>query len=360
MAGAKSLMKSLQLLCRAALAMLVPVACFGADPVADPLERPAMSSRHANAAFLLDIVRAGKRLVAVGERGTVLLSDDDGRSWRQARQVPVGVSLTRVAFPSAKSGWVVGHAGVVLASDDGGETWSRRLDGYTAAAAALKAAQDALARRESAANRQALWEAERLVADGPDKPFLDLHFTTPQRGFVVGAYGIIFRTEDGGKSWQAWMSHLENPKGYHLNAIAAVEGVLYIAGEHGLVLRSTDGGEHFSTLKLPYEGSFFIAAPYGRKIVVGGLRGNAFVSEDQGKSWKPLDVAMPVSLAHVAPLSGGGLLVINQAGQALRGSGEGVRPLRMPPLPPLTAAVEAADGAIVAATYRGPRRLPPP
>jgi hypothetical protein len=69
---------------------------------------------------------------------------------------------------------------------------------------------------------------------------------------------------------------------------------------------------------------------------------------------------VPVTLAHVAPLSGGGLLFTNQAGQALRGSGEGVRPLRLPPLPPLTAAIEAADGAIVAATYRGPRRLPPP
>lgn len=339
--------------------MLVPAACCGAAPVADPLDRPAMISRRADAAFLLDIARAGKRLVAVGERGTVLLSDDDGRSWRQARQVPVAVSLTRVTFLSADSGWAVGHAGVVLASDDGGETWSRRLDGRNAATAALKSAQEALARAPNPANRHALQEAERLVADGPDKPFLDLHFTTPRRGYVVGAYGIIFRTEDGGRTWQPWMSHLDNPKGYHLNAIAAVEEVLYIAGEHGLVLRSTDGGEHFSTLALPYEGSFFTVAPDGRKVVVGGLRGNAFVSEDQGKSWKRLDVAVPVSLAHVAPLSGRGLLFINQAGQALQSGADGARPLRLPPLPPLTAAVEAADGAIVAATYRGPRRLPP-
>jgi photosystem II stability/assembly factor-like uncharacterized protein len=353
-------MKPLQLLCRAAAAMLVPAACFGAAPVADPLERPALISRRADAAFLLDIARAGKRLVAVGERGTVLLSDDDGRSWRQARRVPVAVTLTRVTFPSPDSGWAVGHAGVVLASDDAGATWSRRLDGRHAAAAALAAAQAALAREPNAANRHALKEAERLVADGPDKPFLDLHFTTPQRGFVVGAYGIIFRTEDGGRTWRPWMSRLDNPNGYHLNAIAAVGEVLYIAGEHGLLLRSTDGGEHFVSLKLPYEGSFFTVAPNDGKVVVGGLRGNAFVSADRGKSWKRLGVAVPVTLAHVAPLSGGGLLFTNQAGQALRDSGEGVRPLRLPPLPPLTAAVEAADGAIVAATYRGPRRLPPP
>lgn len=350
-------MKFAQLIGRAALAMLAPAAFSGATPVADPLDRPALLSRRANAVLLLDIARAGRRLVAVGERGTVLLSDDDGRSWRQARQVPVAVSLTRVAFPLAMSGWAVGHAGVVLASDDGGETWRRRLDGRGAAAIAFEAARDALERRDSVANRRALREAARLVADGPDKPFLDLRFTTARRGFVVGAHGIMFRTEDGGATWQPWMARLHNPKGYHLNAIAAVEGVLYIVGEHGLVLRSMDGGEHFSPLKLPYEGSFFTVAADGRKVVLGGLRGNAFASEDQGRAWKRIDVAVPASLAHVAPLSGGGLLFVNQAGQALRGGADGLRLLRMPPLPPLTAAIEAADGAIVAATYRGARRL---
>ncbi len=54
-----------------------------------------------------------------GERGIVLLSDDAGVSWRQAK-VPVSVSLTAVQFVDAEQGWAVGHLGVVLHTQDGG------------------------------------------------------------------------------------------------------------------------------------------------------------------------------------------------------------------------------------------------
>ena len=35
--------------------------------------------------LLLDVTLAGERLIAVGERGHVLVSDDRGESWRQVR-----------------------------------------------------------------------------------------------------------------------------------------------------------------------------------------------------------------------------------------------------------------------------------
>jgi hypothetical protein len=37
-------------------------------------------------------------------------------------------------------------------------------------------------------------EAEGLVQDGPDKPFLGLHFADAKRGWVVGAYGLALAT----------------------------------------------------------------------------------------------------------------------------------------------------------------------
>ena len=89
---------------------------------------------------MLAITRAGARLVAVGERGSILLSDDSGVSWRQAK-VPVSVTLTAVQFPNAKAGWAVGHLGVVLHSADGGETWAKQLDGREAASLVLEAAK---------------------------------------------------------------------------------------------------------------------------------------------------------------------------------------------------------------------------
>jgi photosystem II stability/assembly factor-like uncharacterized protein len=49
------------------------------------LQQPAIPTAKAKRAVLLGLTRAGERLVAVGERGIVLLSDDAGVNWRQAQ-----------------------------------------------------------------------------------------------------------------------------------------------------------------------------------------------------------------------------------------------------------------------------------
>ncbi|MBW2369941.1 MAG: hypothetical protein JRH15_18880, partial [Deltaproteobacteria bacterium] len=63
---------------------LVHATAFAAS-VEDPLDRPAVMSRGAAHSVLLDVTTAGERLVAVGERGIVVLSDDAGHTWRQAK-----------------------------------------------------------------------------------------------------------------------------------------------------------------------------------------------------------------------------------------------------------------------------------
>jgi len=61
----------------------------------------------------------------------VILSDDDGATWHQAK-VPVSVTLTAVSFGTPAKGWAVGHSGIVLHTEDGGETWVKQLDGIQA------------------------------------------------------------------------------------------------------------------------------------------------------------------------------------------------------------------------------------
>src|SRR4026207_2359612 len=60
--------------------------------------------------ILLDIDKSGERLVAVGERGFVLYSDDDGKTWT-ARPTPVTRTLTGVAFKDPQTGVAGGHGG---------------------------------------------------------------------------------------------------------------------------------------------------------------------------------------------------------------------------------------------------------
>jgi len=99
--------------------------------VEDVLVTPSVKAVKAKQSLLLDIAKAGERLVAVGARGHVLYSDDNGGKWHQAK-VPVSVLLTSVVFPDVRNGWAVGHSGVVLHSADSGETWKKQFDGNAA------------------------------------------------------------------------------------------------------------------------------------------------------------------------------------------------------------------------------------
>jgi photosystem II stability/assembly factor-like uncharacterized protein len=315
-------------------------------PVADALSRPAVLTRQASQSVLLGAAHAGARLVAVGERGIVVLSDDNGATWRQAR-VPVSVTLTAVRFVDAKQGFVVGHGGVVLASADGGETWVKKFDGIQAAALVLKAAK-------ASGDPKALREAERLVADGADKPLLDLHFFDARRGIVVGAYNLMFVTENGGETWQPWMDRLDNPKALHLYALRARGNTLLIAGEQGLVLRSDDAGRSFRRLATPYKGSFFTAElPSGDEIVLAGLRGNVWRSADGGANWTRVAVQAPVSFVASAQRAERELLLANQAGMLFSERDGLLVPLPGKPLPLLNAVLPLEGGGLLTLSLVG-------
>lgn len=317
-----------------------------AAPVADALERPALMVRDAAHSALMAAAQCGNRLVAVGERGIVVTSDDAGAQWRQSR-TPVSVTLTAVRCPTAQSVFAIGHGGTVLSSSDGGATWSRRLDGRRAARLAL---EDARASGDPTAQQ----EAQRLVEDGPDKPFLDLHFFDERRGVVVGAYGLAFATQDGGQTWRPWMRRLPNPKGGHLYSLRVRGDQLLIAGEQGLVLQSVDGGQEFHRLEVPYQGSFFTAElPSDQEIVLAGLRGNVWRSTDRGRSWSQLSTSTPASITASTLAGDGQILLATQAGALLKVSGASVVALPMPPMPPLNALQRLRSGGLLALTNLG-------
>lgn len=331
-----------------------PAGAVGAA-VIDPMQRPAVAVRRLDKAVLLGAATAGQRVVAVGERGIVALSDDQGRTWRQARAVPVSVTLTVVQFVSDKHGWAAGHGGVVLHTTDGGEHWTLKFDGVRAARLVLQQAQ--AAQQRGAANGAALVRnAQRLVQDGADKPFFDLRAADDLHAVVVGAAGLVFSTADGGASWQPWGDRLDNPRALNLYAVRGTGERLLVAGEQGLVLQSTDAGASFTRLTSPYDGSWFAAGTQGADaVLVAGLRGNAFRVAAGGQSWTPIAGLPPVTLMTVAAIDANCSLLANQGGQLFAVTAQQDRATRLatPPLPPITATLRQADGAWLAFTMNG-------
>jgi photosystem II stability/assembly factor-like uncharacterized protein len=266
--------------------------------------------------LLLDAQSAGKRIVAVGERGHVLLSDDQGSTWTQAK-VPTRATLTGVWFHNAKLGWAVGHDEVVIRTEDGGENWELQ---------------------HSAPEN--LW------------PLLDVWFRDADYGIAVGAYGRYLESRDGGRTWverpfepappaggaakpaaaaaaddeeyagdggDSLTELSSETSGLHLNAIVPIDGAsLLMVGEAGALYRTDDAGESWRQLASPYDGSFFGGLALTRdSLLAFGLRGNLWRSDDGGSSWRELSSGTLAILSDAIKLDYGTVIVVGNAGAVL-------------------------------------------
>ncbi|BAW24131.1 WD40/YVTN/BNR-like repeat-containing protein [Pseudomonas putida] len=325
-----------------------------------PLERPAPRVKQPQKVFLAAITRAGDRLVAVGEHGVITLSDDNGRTWRQAN-VPVDVNLTAVAFVDRDHGWAIGHQGAVLASEDGGEHWQKRLDGKQVAQLVLEQAQREAEAIPDSDRQEFLSPAQRLIEDGADKPFLAIQLEGSNQITFIGAFGLGLRSNDAGRSWHALYNQLSSSEGLHLYAIQGQGAHTWVAGEQGLLLKDMGDGQ-FVKQPSPYEGSYFGLLTMGPdELIAFGLRGNVFRSEDGGQHWQQPSIRGARATFNAAvQVDEHSLILLDQAGR-LYSSNDNGRNFQSVPFEwgaPLTGATLAADGALIITSLAGIAMLP--
>lgn len=272
---------------------------------------------------LLDLARAGESLVAVGEHGNVVISHDDGQTWTQSI-VPTRALLTAVCFPDAQHGWAVGHEGVIMATADAGITWQRQDTGT---------------------------DTETV--------FLDVHFLDSSNGFAVGAYGKFLITGNGGRTWAPAKPMEEE---VHYNRLSrAGDGTLYLAGESGTLLISRDHGKKWRKADVPYDGSLFGALPLGRDdLVVYGLRGHIFRSDDKGAHWEPENSDAKVLIFCGLRLKSGVVVLAGQSGNFFvsRDAAHTFESRKSPGFGSgISAMVEGRDGALVTVGEAGAFRI---
>lgn len=348
------------------LALLVCASPAATAACADPVPESEWSliMPLASKSLTLDIARVGSTYVVVGDRGHVLISEDQGRSWTQQR-TPTRAPLTGVWFHDRNLGWAVGHDAVILRTEDGGENWCR------------------------------VHFAPEL-----ERPLFDVWFADASNGFAVGAYGYFLRSSDGGLTWReerleiieetdeaaaegdgygteeevaddeyaddegdwdddSWMDD-GVAADVHLNRIFTdADGRLYIAAEAGTILRSGDLGHTWLALDPPYDGSFFNGlVPDGKSLLVFGLRGSMFRTWDQGASWREVKLPVDTSLFGGARLTDGGVIVVGTAGvMLLSHEGDRFRLMQRPDRKILMGALATDDGGVIVIGEPGIERL---
>ncbi len=309
------------------------------DPVTSASE---LLPRAADALMLDVLTLADGRHVAVGERGHVLVSDDQGNGWRQV-QVPTRSTLTALAA-AGDTLVAVGHDGVILHSDDAGDSWQRvREEPYSP-------------------------DNHHSLSNG--SPLLDVMFLDQRRVLAIGAYTLMLASDDGGRSWQPREMVLaedapgqvsdqsEDPSASadpgmqdldqtaddepdtwsdaflfsdddlllgdeadpHLNALTRLaDGRLVLVGERGSAWRSDDEGATWQRLALPYAGSMYglLAGP-GQAVIAFGLRGRVLESADGGDSWQLLETASLATLFDGIFNADGEVILVGGQGRILR------------------------------------------
>lgn len=266
-----------------------------------------------------DLVQFGERVIAVGERGTIILSDDHGKTWRQTHgDEELAVTLTGISWLGGDTLLAVGHDALLMRSGDAGETW------------------------------------EVLMQDhAQGEPLLGTWSADGQKIFAYGSFGKFLSSSDQGRSWQARELDIH---GEHLNDLDGDGQRLQImVGEMGLVLRSADEGVNWQRVEPFYRGSLFGVAHMGDKVWVSyGMRGHVFVSRDDGLSWKQVEID------HRLPLYGhamheAGLVIVGTGGAYINLSREGVLTGAgyLKGLGTLTSAVVLPDGELFVAGQSG-------
>lgn len=303
----------------------------------EPSEAAIMPKAHKS--LLLDVSQQAGRIFVVGERGHILQSSDQGKTWQQ-KAVPTAKMLTAVYFVNEQSAWAVGHDGNIVASQDGGETWILQRDGLSAQKIRneerLKHARAELKRlKRLQANGveeedgedidslidEAEWQRdsaqEDLHADTIAPPLMDVWFANDKQGFVAGAFGVFLSTNDGGKTWQDRTDEFaESVDGYHLNSVTGTkDGLVVLVGEAGYLAVSQDFGETWQQVELDTEATFFGVESNsdGSLIIATGLRGITFRSQDRGETWQEIDPQVAYSTSSVS-IEGDAVLLTGAGG----------------------------------------------
>jgi len=270
-----------------------------------------------------------KEALIAGYNGKLLSSKDGGASWAL---VDTGTrnALYSIDFASNnKTGWMVGQAAEILKTTDGGKTWVEQ-GGH------VYLSDDC---RQSGGDPDATEESNKC----PLAPLFAVSVIDENSAVAIGDRSTLARTTDGGKTWKTTTLKSPMAAGQDENSMIAFEDpVLYdvlfldaktgfVVGEFGKIFKTTDGGDtwtekegtlvggdYFDIQELP---TFFDIDFHGTSEGIAvGLDGRIARSKDGGETWQwtPNNVEAydaPFYSADILP--NGSVWVVGASGQVV-------------------------------------------
>lgn len=252
--------------------------------------------------YLEGAATAGQRVWLLCQRGEILLSEDQGRTWR-IRPLPSAVTFRAITFLDSRRGFVAGEDGTLLATKDGGSSWTQvplptqaNLTSihFVAELGWLSGWSGLILHTTDGG---ATWSPQPTgVLQGLES----VYFVDSQHGWTVGWLGTILRTTDGGQTWQRTAANIDL---WSLNAIYFRDPSRgWAVGFNGQILRTRDGGVTWERQASPVQ-KWLTSVQFdasGRGWIAADNQ--LLMSEDDGESWKPVPVEGAQFLYRLLPL----------------------------------------------------------
>jgi photosystem II stability/assembly factor-like uncharacterized protein len=221
--------------------------------------------------------RTSTEAVAVGERGLVLSSIDDGATWFERADAPA--DLRAISMMSTTFGIAVGDRGVGIYTTDGA-TWTtvesgRPYDVNDVEIGDVLVAVGDSGYVASSTDLGVSWTEEKPV----DRDLYSVALGG-NNSFAVGEGGTVLRQAAGG-SW----GPVSSPGSNDLHGVFFNDTVLYVIGENGAIHRATDLGLAWSQLPSHTSATLLDIEIRGDRGWIVGDRGTLLRSSDGGASW---------------------------------------------------------------------------
>ena len=236
----------------------------------------------------------------LGFYGKIIHSKDEGKTW-SIQKSGTKDALTGVSFANVSKGWVISLNGKILYTSDGGVTWTYQNSGTENALMDVVFLNDThgwivgsnntLLSTEDGGKEwrscnlpgKTIEDANLGLIDLQESILNTVYFHDPKNGWIVGEYGTVYKTNDGGITWVSKNSGIS--LGNYLFDICFSDpqnGLIVAIG--GRIFKTTDGGETWISYLSPTDNALYSISSANGEIWAVGTRGTLLTCS--GDKWQ--------------------------------------------------------------------------